>query len=71
MFWKVLIIKINKIKSKLKNGRNKKHSMFVLFKDIVVMDLTEKHTNYSLNTISQNPILKFTLHMVYLTLTPN
>lgn len=71
MFWNVLIIKINKIKAKLTNGHNKKLPMSALFKDIAVTDLTEEPTNYSLNIISQNQTLMFTLHMAYLTLTPN
>lgn len=71
MFWNVLIIKINKIKAKLTNGRNKKLPMSVLFKDIAVTDLTEEPTNYSLNTISRNLTLMFTLHTAYLILTPN
>lgn len=71
MFWNVLIIKINKIKAKLTNGHNKKLPMSVLFKDIAVTDLTEEPTNYSLNTISRNLTLMFTLHTAYLILTPN
>lgn len=45
--------------------------MFVLLRDIADTDLIEKLINYSLNMTSKNQILKFILHMVFLTLTQN
>lgn len=66
-----MAIKINKNQYKIKNGHNKRVLMCVLFKDIVDMDFKEKLINFSLNTLSKNPILTFISLMVFLILIQN
>ena len=61
-----MVIKINKNKYKVKSGHNKRVLMCVLFKDIVDMDFKEKLINFSLNTLSKNPILTFFFPMEFL-----
>lgn len=62
---------VNKVNSnnQTKNGASKTLLMYVLFNVTVVMDLREKHSNFSLSTTLPNPTLMFTSLMEFLILT--